>query len=219
MLKDKKVVILLIVVLLVIITGGIWLTGTKGLNYSLMYSKNAKLNVYIAKDFTTDEVKEIAKEVLGSEIYVQKNANKENIVVITAREISEEQAEQIIQKIEEKYEIEMNRESEMLVEENGDVKGRDIVFPYLPQVIISIMVIGVYFLIMYKKVGMIKVLTVSMGAIIGTQLLLLSVLAIFRIPINLFTMPISILVFLVTTGGITVFFEILKSKVKKSPKK
>lgn len=218
-LKNKKILIPIIAIILIIAIG-MTITITKGLNYDLMYSKNARLSIYMEAEFSNGDIKQIVKEVLGDEkIYIQKSGSSDNIISITAKEISDEQVESIIQKINEKYQTEIDKENYTKVIQNGNTRGRDIIMPYTTQIMIGLMVVVCYLCIMYRKVGVLKALCIPTVLLIITQLLYLSLLAIIRIPINILTMPISLLVLLVTMFGSTLILEKLKGNSKKSQKK
>jgi len=218
MLKNKKLLLLSIIIVIIIIAG-IWIADSKGLNFSVIYTRNTELTLYIEKEFNDDDIKQIAEGVLGKDMYINRSADNDRIISITAKEISDEQKVLIVKLINEKYEIELDEETSILVEQNGNVRGRDIIAQYGTQVMIAALVVLAYLVIVYKRVGPIKVLLGAGSSFVATQGLYLSALAIFRIPINLLTMPISLLIFLVTAVGITVVLEKLKGELPKSPKK
>jgi ABC-type multidrug transport system permease subunit len=129
---------------------------------------------------------------------------------MTVKEISDEQIDSILQKINEKYELELSRDLHTYTIENGNARGRDIILPYAFQIIVVTAVVTMYFCIMYKKVGVMKVLGITLGVLAISQLLYLSIIAIIRIPINIFTMPLSLLIFAITIVGIAIILEKLK---------
>jgi preprotein translocase subunit SecF len=66
--KSKIGMIFIGVVILAIIVTGIVMVVLKGFNYGIMYSKTQRMNIYIDVEFDIDEIKEIAKEVLGENV-------------------------------------------------------------------------------------------------------------------------------------------------------
>ena len=78
------------------------------------------------------EVENIVKEVVGekpvdvSAIEVYKDA-----ISITTTELSDEQKNQIVAKINEKYATDLVAE-DITIEENSHIRGRDILKPYIP---------------------------------------------------------------------------------------
>ena len=84
---------------------------------------------------------------------------------------------------------------------------KDLLQPYFLPMLISLLIITVYYLIKYKKIGLLLILGYTIIGTIGIQLILLSVYSISRIQINYLTMPISILVFAITFFVLTIIFN------------
>lgn len=217
LLENKKILILIAIVA-VIIGVGIWITLTKGLNYDVVYAKHTRLSIYIEADFTDKDIKQMAKEVLGTnQIYIQHGLSSDKEVWIIAKQISDEQIESMVQKVNEKYGIEITKKDHTFTSENGNVRGRYIVMPYIIQAIITTVVVTAYLCVIYRKVGIIKSFFMIVISLIIAQLLYLSALAIIRIPINLFTMPIALVIYVISIIGVTM--KLAELKEKKEPKK
>jgi len=105
---DKKTKIFAILVFIFIVAG-IIVTLTIGLNYELKY-KNAKIiELYIQKEYEISDIKSITDEVLqNQEVLIQKVEVFEDSVSITAEEITDEQKNEIVNKVKEKYGIEIS---------------------------------------------------------------------------------------------------------------
>ena len=72
----------------------------------------------------------------------------------------------------------------------------------------------------YKKIGSTKTILKTLGMIILMQAILLSIIAIARIPIGRVTIPLVLGVYLLTLIGLTTSFEKqLKTKVSEEEKK
>ena len=108
---SKKIIYILLA--LIIVAGAI-MTCVKGFNVDTMYTDNVRLYVYIQKEFENNDIKQIAKEVFGTdEIVVQKVEVYKDMAVITIKQkdvnnINAELknlVEQLNTKINEKYEI------------------------------------------------------------------------------------------------------------------
>ena len=213
MLKDKEKSILTIIILIIIV--GIGITLIKGLNYDLLYAKNQRLNIYMENEFDINDIKAISVEALeGKKAYVQKGAN-EHVVTITAKTISKKQTDKIVEKINEKYEIEIDIDTKTSLVKNAKIRGRDMVGPYIYNVILAIAIFLIYAIIKYRKVGIIKVLELILGMLILTQGLYLSILAITRLPINRLTMPVSLSILAVTVVVCTLKLEGIEKSQKK----
>ena len=203
----KKIIIGII--LTVIILVGIVITCTLGLNFDLIYTNHKEVDIYIEQEFNNDDIYNIAKEVLGQEkILVQKVELYEDMVSISVKDITDEQLENLNNKINEKYGIE-NKIEDIDITSSPNVRGRDLIKPYILPVVITFILIIIYIAIYSAicshngaKIDIIKTLAKSIGVIIGTQLLYLSLIAITRIPINRLTIPFAIVIYVITTIGI-----------------
>ena len=140
------------------------------------------------------------------------------MVSITVENISDEQLEQLNTKINEKYQLENTKES-LLVTDVSNVKGRDLIKPYVWPTIISFFVIEIYlfvYLLIYKKSGrnvkIIKEMLIFFSITVIVQLLYFAIISITRLPINRITIPISILLYLITT--IVTLYKLEKQNIK-----
>lgn len=143
-------------------------------------------------------------------MFVEKVELYEDMVSINAKEISEEQLEQLNQKINEKYEIENELESLSIVT-IPKVRLLDKVTPYIIPAIICLVIIFVYAIIRYRKIGITKISKI-LGVNILAQAIYFSVFAITRLPINRITLPGALVLAIVT---ILVTFNKLESKKEK----
>ena len=198
---------IIILILLLVLVAGITVTVLKGLNFSVVYAEAKRVDLYIDKEFNVREIKEIVKEVLGNqEILIQKIELYGDAVAVTAREITDEKKDQIIDKVNEKYGTEIEKE-ETAVTSVPKVRGRDIVKKYIKPFILSSIIIMAYLIIRYYKLGFIKVALETVGITILAQAELLSVMALTRIPIGRLTIPIILAVYVLTLLGISTYFE------------
>lgn len=209
----KKQKILSIIIAVIIITGAI-VTGVMGLNYDLRYQETKNIELYIAKDFEIADIKAITDEVMGkSPVIIRKVEVYEDSVSITAKDITDEQKQSIIEKINEKYETELSADSTQ-IETIPHTRGRDIAKPYIIPFIISTVIILVYMAIRYRKIGIGKTLLKTILISVVAQATLLSVIAITRIPVGRLTIPMIVTVYMLTLVGLTTNFE-NKLEIKK----
>ena len=255
--KSKKHIILAILTLIVIV--GIAMTATVGLEFSLSYSENSRLNIFIGehdiidevnleelfgeafgeyyedegyvyeedveeyeypenrerKEIDLAEIEVIAGEVLEGRTRVQLATLNENVLTITAREISEEQVEEIVNRINEKYNMVINTENDTLIMTESHMRGRNIVKPYMSMTILAVVAVLAYVAIIYRRVGSVKASGVMIGLLSLTAGLHLSVYAITRIPVNRLTMPIGLIIM----AGTLVFGIVVLEKMKKEEKR
>lgn len=202
----KKTKIIAIIIAIIIIAG-IAVTATIGLNYDLRYQSAQKIELYIEKDFNNSDIKNIVNEVMPNiPVIIQKVEVFEDTVSITAKEITDEQKQNIISKVNEKYGTNLSADSTE-IESISNTRGRDLVKPYIFGFVMSILIILIYIAVRYMNLGVLKTLGQIILTLVLTQAVLLSVIAITRIPVGRLTMPIVVAVYLLTLIGLTTKFE------------
>ncbi len=191
----KKV---LYAILICIIIAGIVVVATIGLNVDLIYSKNVELDVSIEKEFNKSDIEAIAKEVFGGEdVIVQEIELYGDMVSIKVPDnLSEEdlkaKTEELNNKINEKYELE-NKVDDIVVTHNPKIKLSSMILPYTVTLSISMVIILVYVAIRYKKLGVLKTLATYILWILASELILLSIIAITRYPVDRIVIPMGLL--------------------------
>ena len=198
--KKQKIIIAIIIL---IIIAGIIITATMGLNFDLRFQESKKVELYLGKDFEIKDIKEITNEVMPNQyVIVQKVEVYEDSVSIIAKDINDEQKQNLVNKVNEKYGTEISNDTTEIVT-IPHTRGRDLVKPYILPFAISMIIILVYMAVRYRKLGVIKTVLQTIFVCILTQVVLLSIIAITRIPVGRLTMPISVAVYLLTLVGIT----------------
>lgn len=191
----KKILIILAVIIAI---AGIAMIAVKGFNYGILYSNTQRLNIYFENNFEIKDVEQIAKEVLGNNIIVRKGNLFGTVASITASEITDEQKENLITKLNEKYEIEIDKEKDVVTMNVPQTNMYDIISSYItPSVIIFILVL-VYSAIRFKKQGIVKSLVIPMLSTILVLAVYVGIYAIARIPVNDLFMVFAMLLFIAT---------------------
>lgn len=204
--KQKNTIILTVLIAIILIVGAI-VIATKGLAFELKYQDSQKVELNIGKEFKTEDVKQITNEVFGNQpVKIQAIEVYKDAISITTTEISEEQKTNLVNKINEKYETELKSE-DITIESIPHTRGRDIIKPYITPFIIITIIILVYLMIRYYKLNSLKVLIESIGIIALSQMVLLGIMAITRMPIGEFTIPMVLLVYMISTYICTAKFE------------
>ena len=204
LIKSKQLKIVLIVL---IIIAGIAMIAVKGFNFDLKYQDTQRVELYLETEFNIADIKQITNEVFGNQkVMIQKVEVFEDSVSITTTSISDEQKNNLITKINEKYGTELKAE-DIQIEDIAHTRGRDIIKPYIIPFAIAVIATLVYIGIRYYKLNTAKVILKSIGILLLSQVLLFSVIAIIRIPIGRLTIPMVILVYLLTLFGMTSRFE------------
>ena len=195
----KKVIYAILICLII---AGIVIIATLGLKADIIYSKNVELDVYLGKSFEMKDIRNIVSEVFPKErVIIQEIELFEDTVSITLKDnrIEEElnsKIEELNQKINEKYELE-NKTEDITITHNPKIKLSSILIPYVYSLGISVIIVLVYVGIRYRKLGILKTLITYILAIGATEMVLLSVIAITRFPINRLVIPVGLLLFVV----------------------
>lgn len=202
---EKNKVLIVLTALIVVL--GIVITAVMGFNFDLKYKQAKKVELHINKEFAISDIKQITNEVLSKNgVIVQKVEMFEDTASIIAKDITDEQKSNLITKINEKYGTEISAENTEIITV-PHTRGRDIVKPYIAPFLISVVIILCYMAIRYYKLNCIKVILETIGVLLLTQILLFSAMAITRIPIGRLTIPLIILVYILSLLGITNKYE------------
>lgn len=213
--KIKRIPILFTIIIIV----GIIITCIWGLNFSMPYSNHKEIDIAIGQEFENQDIYEIVKQVVGNQkISVQKVELYEDMVSISIKDITEEQLANLNTKINEKYGTQ-NKVEDILITVTPNVKGRDLIKPYIMPVAISFLIILCYIIIYViiknhtgKNISMIKAIVGTIELVLEFQLLYLALLAITRLPINTLTIPFGIIIYILTTIGAMVYLGKKKEK-------
>ncbi len=197
---NKNIYILAITIIIILV--GIIVTATLGFNKELRFSESQKIDIYISHKVNVNKIKDIANEVLGRENIVQIVEVYEDMVTIRAKSITEEQKNNIVNKIKENYQFEQTAEK-TIIENVPSTRLRDIYKKYIMPFAISWVLILIYMIVRYRKIGMVKVITRTLMVPVIGEALLASIIAIARIPVGRFTPVLSIAVYLFTILYVT----------------
>ena len=204
LIKNKNFVISLIVL---VVLAGIVMIAVKGFNFDLKYQDTQRVELYLQTQFEISDIKQITNEIFGNQrVMIQKVEVFEDSVSITTTSISDEQKNNLITKVNEKYGTELKAE-DIQIEDIAHTRGRDIIKPYIIPFAIAVIATLVYIGIRYYKLNTVKVVLKSIGILLLSQVLLFSIIAITRIPIGRLTIPMVILVYLLTLFGMTSRYE------------
>lgn len=207
-LKNPKKMILCMVIAIIIIIG-IIMIASKGFNVELRYTANQTIQFTIGERVDVEKIQEKVDEVFGKGFaIVQVVELYKDTVQVTAKEITEEQKNSLVQKINELYPQEPAIEgeeapylldaSDITINSNENARLRDILKPYIIPLTIATSLVLAYYAIRYRKLGVVKVLIESGVIMAIAQALLLSVLAIVRFPMGRLTTPLILLVYVVS---------------------
>ena len=192
--KQKNKIIITCSVIALIIIAGIVAVYMWGFNKELRFSQSQKIDIYVEQEVNREQIEKIADEVLGMHNMVQTVEIYEDMVTIRAISISEQQRNTIVNKVKKIYEFEQTAEK-TVIDNIPATRFRDIYKQYVVPFVISVVLVTAYMAIRYYKKGILKVVAKALLIPVIAELLLLSWMAIVRIPIGIFTPIFIILVY------------------------
>lgn len=214
--KEKK---LYIVIALVIIIGGAIVCKTKGFILDFNYSNRQEIIISTKNNLDVSKVKEIAMSILeGKKVKIQEVERFGNAVQIISTEISDEEKKNIVDKINEEYSDDISSDDiEVIKIPNTRIK--DIFKPYIIPGVITIIVVLLYFVIMYNKLGIISILLKSTIIPFVVELVYYALIAIIRLPIAIITNSIAVGLYVTCILALTINFQKQKETIQKKEQK
>ena len=193
--KQKNKIIIASAIIALIIIVGIVIVGIYGFIKELRFENSQRIDIYTEQKVDKQRIKDIANEVLGMHNMVQTVEIYQDMVTIRAYTISEEQKNVIVNKVKEIYEFEQTAEKTDINNVKA-VRIRDMYKQYVLPITISALAVLVYMMIRYHKKGILKVALRTIIIPIVVELVILSWMAIVRIPIGRITPVIIILAYI-----------------------
>ena len=206
----KKSITLIIIVAII---AGIIVIFSAGFNLDISTKSHQQIQINIGKVFESKDIKQIASEVLEGQVEVKRTGDFDDQTIILAKEISEEQISQIVTKINENYGTELNASSISVVSIPA-TKLMDLLTPYIWSVVISTVLILLYLVIRYKKQGVLKVIAKLLICIVILELLVLSIVALLRIPTGQNLASIIFVTYAIAVLLVTTMLENSAQKIK-----
>lgn len=214
--KRNKITIIAYVVVIIV---GIIVALTAGFNVDMMTREHKQLQLNLKKEFEVADIKQITDEVFkGQTVEIQKVEIYEKQVAISTNDITEEQKNNLITKLNEKYGADIKAENtDVIIVPN--VKVRDILSPYIVTFAIATALIIVYVALKYKKLGSLKVIAQMGLGIVLLEGVIMSLIAITRIPVGQSLPSIIFTTYAISVVTITSVFENKLQKIKEEETK
>ena len=191
---NKKMICGLVALVIVII--GIIVTCIWGLNQGINYDNSIRINIYMKEPDTLDRVKEVMNENFDGSYEATYTDDFKDTVTIKVKEISEEKIEEIKGKINEKFNF-SESDDQITVIDVPKLQIFDLIKSYIKPVIISFVIVLVYFAIAFRKLGIVKSVVEPLLTVILVGAVYVSIFAICRIPVNELFAPIGIIVYMI----------------------
>lgn len=201
-----------IILMLIVLVGAI-VFKIKGFNKELIYSNRQEFIFSAPSTLEEKKIKEIAEQSLkDKKVVVQKVERFENAIAISSTEISEEEKENIINKINEEYNENISND-EIEIINISEVKVRDILKKYVIPIAITLIVILAYFIVIYNKLGIKQVIIKTLLFPVLLELAYYSIIAITRVPFGRLTNSIAIGLYILSIGVVSFNFRTEKDKL------
>lgn len=176
-------------IIAIILIAGIAAFFIHGFNIGNVYGSYTKIGLYIETGVNKEEVRQIVNESFeNSEYQMQDVEYFGEMVLITLPQVSDEQIDTFLAKINEKYSLEYTKE-DLDIFNMPALTFYEVAEPYIWPVTISIVLGIAYMAIRYYSLGVIKVIGKTILSILIIQALAVSLYLIFNLPIDLSIVP------------------------------
>ena len=194
----RKTVILLAISLLIIIAGAVTLY-LAGFEKSIEYKAGTRIEIYVPQGYEKKEIVMFAKESFETdEVLLSELDNINKVAGIKVAKYSKEQLDAYIDKVLEKYEID-EEEKEINEVVIPETKISAVINPYILPVLLITVLSLVYIIIRnYKSNNKIKMTLKALGILVITLCVYFSIIALFRLPFSIYTMPLAFSIYIVT---------------------
>ena len=213
--QNKKILIALSILIIIV---GVIMALTVGFNVELKYRNAQKIELDLDKDVEIGDIKRIVSDVLGNNIMIQRLEKETDEVAITAEGITEEQREEIVNKVNEKYELELSPDS-IDIKNLPSIHIKDMLLKVFTPFVITSVIILAYFIVRYYKLGYLNVAIKTFLSIVVSESILFSIIAIARIPVGRLTIPMVMVVYGLAIFGIASNYEKELKKLKEEETK
>lgn len=185
---------------LVVIVVGIVMQLTLGFNISFDNGTYTRINVYMSQAVELDEVKGLVGETFNGKYKVEYTDEFSDTISIKATGMSDEQIQEIQNKLKEKYEFEEGA-NHIVIMTIPTMRVYDLIRDYIMPIVLSFVIVIVYFAIAFRKLGIYKSLIEPVISVILIGGVYVSILVICRIPINEYVIPLGIFIYIVSLLG------------------
>lgn len=194
------------ILLVFIIVAGTIVIATMGLKADIIYSKNVRIDVYLGKEYNHDEIEQMAKEIFETNRTIIRQVeyfgDMFSLTISQDIENIDEKVDEFTDKINEIYELPEDG-ADVTVTYQPKVRLSSIIMPYLVPIGISVGIILIYAIVRFRKIGILRTLGVYILAILASEAVYLSILAILRIPVNRLVTPIGLAIYVIVITIVT----------------
>lgn len=210
---NTKNIIIYIIMCLIIIAGiAVW--DSQGFNSELQYSSRKQIQLSNKTGIEIKDVENMVSEVLGKEtkFFVQPVETFGNSVSVVAENITKDQKNEIVKKFNEKYNYDL-KEKDVEIVSIPFTRVKDIVKRFMIPGIITLVIVILYFLIRFRKLGFLSVFFKTALFPVVAELLLFSILAIVRIPFGRIAVALGVGLYIAIIAMLANHFENRKKEL------
>ena len=191
----KRILAILVVIILI---SGAFVVANKGFNYGMEYREYTELKFMLGQVLDMNEVQGIVNDVFkDKEVVVEKINYFNDAVNISVVDPSDEEIQTLIDKFNERYEQNQDKESVSIVK-TEDISFYEIAKPYIFPSVIALLAVAVFMAIRYRKNGIVKMFLQPVVAVILVEALYFALKAILQFPIVIWTMPFALILLVLT---------------------
>jgi len=191
----KKILAIFVVIILIL---GAFVVANKGFKYGMEYREYTELKFMLGQVLDMNEVQGIVNDVFkDKEVSVEKMNYFNDAVNISVVDPTDEEIQTLIDKFNERYEQNQDKESVSIVK-TEDISFYEIAKPYIFPSVIALLAVAIYMAIRFKKEGVVKMFFQPVIAVVLVEAVYFALKAILGFPVVIWTMPLA-LIFLVLT--------------------
>ena len=180
--KNSKKIVILGLILLII--AGLIVVSLKGFQVSLMFGKHESVELKVGKEIDIKIVQEICDQIFDNEKYVIKELEVfGDSFQLNIKSITDDEKTNLINQVNEKFQTQKTVD-DLKVHSVSNRRIRDVIKPYMMPMVIVFAIVMIYTLIRFRKIDAFKLIIDYIWKIILTEIILLSAVAIIRIPVN-----------------------------------
>ena len=214
---DTKRSIKILIIFIVLLILGVLIIVFNGFKLNSNYENAVRIEIAINKQLDINEINTIVKEVYSEEQFkVEMVGAFKDTIGITMKESNEEKNKQLIIKLNEKYNTELET-TDISIYNIQSSNLYDIVKPYIWPTAISFAIILAIYSIIYRKKGFFKFLLTELTLVIGAEILYSILVSIFNIKVSQTILIGAVAIMLFVTVYLAKVYEkiILQNSTKK----
>ena len=176
---------------------------TLGFNNGYEFEGYTRINISMTESSNLEDIKQVIDENYDGVYDIDYTDGFHDTVSIRVKSISEEEFNAIEEKLNEKYQF-PEGETHVVPAEMPAYNIFDLVKGYIMPIIISLLIVLIYFAIAFRKLGLVKAILEPIITIIMVILVYASIFAISRLPITAYVVPLGMVIYIITLMCITI---------------